>query len=128
MPRSAPTPCRHPGCAQVLTTPGYCESHQSLAHKDYSNARRSFDRELGFYQSTRWRAMRAAVLADSPLCCKCQAKGLFRAAKVVDHILAIKQGGARFERLNLQSLCVPCHNAKTASETAAGRRAGPLQG
>jgi 5-methylcytosine-specific restriction protein A len=43
------------------------------------------------------------------------------AAKVVDHILPIKKGGERFERSNLQSLCVPCHNAKTASETASMR-------
>jgi 5-methylcytosine-specific restriction protein A len=42
-------------------------------------------------------------------------------AKVVDHIVPVKEGGERFERVNLQSLCVPCHNAKTASETTSMR-------
>jgi 5-methylcytosine-specific restriction protein A len=46
-------------------------------------------------------------------------------ANVVDHIVPVKQGGERFDRSNLQSLCVPCHNAKTASETASLRNQPP---
>ena len=122
MPKSAPTPCRYPGCAQVLNTPGYCAQHQTKVHRDYSRARKGFDTELGFYQSARWRNIRAAVLRDNPLCCGCQTKGVLQLAKVVDHIVPIKLGGERFERSNLQGLCVPCHNAKTASETAASRQ------
>ena len=106
----------------MLNVPGYCEQHQSKVHREYGRARRAFDAELGFYQSPRWRNTRAAVLRDSPLCCRCNAKGVLRLAKVVDHIVPIKQGGERFERSNLQSLCVPCHNAKTASESASSRR------
>lgn len=121
MPKSAPTPCRYPGCAQVLNTPGYCAQHQSKVHRDYGYARKSFDEEMGFYQSARWRNTRAVVLRDHPLCCSCQTKGVLQLAKVVDHIVPIKKGGERFERSNLQSLCVPCHNAKTASETASMR-------
>jgi 5-methylcytosine-specific restriction protein A len=89
-------------------------------HKDYSRARRSFDAELGFYQSSRWRGTRAAVLRDNPLCVKCLEHGVLQPAKVVDHIVPIKKGGDRYKRSNLQGLCVPCHNAKTASETASG--------
>jgi 5-methylcytosine-specific restriction enzyme A len=40
---------------------------------------------------------------------------------VVDHVVPLKDGGARFDRANLQPLCVSCHNRKTARETA-GRR------
>lgn len=40
------------------------------------------------------------------------------AAVVADHVLPIKDGGARLIESNLQALCVPCHNSKTASETA----------
>lgn len=125
MPRSAPTPCRYPGCAAVVATPGFCDAHRPLIYRDYGRARRGFDAEVGFYQSARWRNARAAVLRDNPLCCRCQAKGVLQPAKVVDHIVAIKLGGERFERANLQSLCVPCHNAKTASETALMRRLPP---
>jgi 5-methylcytosine-specific restriction protein A len=39
----------------------------------------------------------------------------------VDHVQPIKEGGARFDAANLQSLCVSCHNAKTARESARRR-------
>ncbi len=121
MPRSAPTPCRYPGCAAVLATPGFCPQHQASTHRDYGRARRGFDAEVDFYQSKDWRALRAAVLRDDPLCVACQAKGMLVAATVVDHVVPLKDGGARFDRANLQPLCVSCHNRKTARETA-GRR------
>ena len=121
MPRSAPTPCRYPGCAAVLATPGFCPQHQASTHRDYGRARRGFDAEVGFDQSKAWRVLRAAVLRDGPLCVACQAKGRLVAATVVDHVVPLKDGGARFDRANLQPLCVSCHNRKTARETA-GRR------
>ncbi len=126
MPRSAPTPCRYPGCAEVVAVPGYCDAHRPLIHRDYGRARRGFDAEVGFYQSRQWRSVRAAFLREHPLCGACGAKGLLVAARVVDHVLPIKDGGARFDAANLQSLCVPCHNSKTARESAA--RSGPPQG
>lgn len=116
MSRSAPTPCRHPSCAAVVETPGYCATHQPLVHRDYGRARRGFDAEVGFYQSSRWRALRATVLREQPLCCACAESGLLVAAQVVDHVRPIKRGGERFDRANLQSLCVSCHNRKTAIE------------
>ena len=96
---------------------GYCDQHRSLVHKDYARARKGFDTEQGFYQSSRWRATRAAFLRENQLCVMCHAHGVLQPAKVVDHIVPIKRGGDRFSRSNLQALCVPCHNAKTASET-----------
>ncbi len=121
MPRSAPTPCRYPGCGAVLASPGFCPQHRASAHRDYGRARRSFDAEVGFYQSKDWRALRAAVLRESPLCVVCKAKDRLVAAGVVDHVVPLKDGGARFDRANLQPLCISCHNRKTARETA-GRR------
>ena len=87
-------------------------------HRDYGRVRRSFDVEVGFYQSSRWRAVRAAVLRERPLCCACERAGALVAARVVDHVVPIKDGGERFDAANLQPLCVPCHNRKTASERA----------
>ncbi len=124
MPRSAPTPCRYPGCAEVVAVPGYCDAHRPLIHRDYGRARRGFDAEVGFYQSKDWRVLRAAVLRESPLCVVCKAKERLIAAGVVDHVVPLKDGGARFDRDNLQPLCVSCHNRKTARETA-GRRQTP---
>lgn len=121
MPRSAPTPCRHPACALVLDKPGYCDEHRPQVHRDYGRARRGFDSELGFYQSARWREVRAAFLREHPLCVACKGAGLVVVAKVADHIRPLKDGGARFDTANLQALCVSCHNRKTARETA-GRR------
>ena len=118
MPLSAPTPCRHPGCGAVLARPGYCDTHRKAVHRDYGRARRSFDAELGFYQSAQWRAVRAAFLRQQPLCCACEVRGRVVPAVVVDHVVPIKQGGARFDPENLQALCVSDHNAKSAKERA----------
>jgi 5-methylcytosine-specific restriction protein A len=122
MPRSAPTPCRHPGCGAVLDQPGYCDKHRITVHRDYGRARRGFDTERTFYQSAAWRATRAAFLCEHPLCCQCEVKGFLVEARVVDHVVPIKDGGARFDWHNLQALCVPCHNRKTARESNARSR------
>ena len=124
MPLSAPTPCRHPGCGAVLAKPGYCDTHRSAVHRDYGRARRSFDAQLGFYQSAQWRAVRAAFLRQHPLCCACEVRGRVVPAVVVDHVVPIKQGGARFDPENLQSLCVSDHNAKSAKERAQRIKSG----
>ena len=121
MPLSAPTPCRHPGCGVVLARPGYCDTHRKAVHRDYGRARRSFDAELGFYQSAQWRAVRAAFLRQHPVCGACEQHGRVVTAVVADHVTPLKDGGARFDTANLQALCVSCHNRKTARETA-GRR------
>ena len=121
MPRRAPTPCRHPGCAALLEGPGHCDRHRPAVHRNYAERRHRFDAEVGFYQSAAWRACRAAFLQAHPLCCRCDAHGLLVVATVVDHVVPIKDGGARFDWNNLQSLCVSCHNRKTAGETHARR-------
>ena len=118
MAKRAPTPCRYPGCAAVLATPGYCDRHRVAVHRDYGRARRGFDTEVGFYQSARWRGVRAAFLREHPWCGVCAARGRVVAAVVVDHVVPLKDGGERFDWVNLQGLCVSCHNRKTARETA----------
>lgn len=127
MPRRAPTPCRYPGCAAVLDVPGYCVAHAALRHRDYGRARRGFDAQTGFYQSRQWRVVRAAFLRENPLCAACAGRGGLVPAKVVDHVVPIKDGGARYEATNLQALCISCHNRKTARESA-GRRPPPRGG
>jgi len=109
----------------VLATPGFCATHRRWTHRDYGRARRTFDAELSFYKSMAWQQCRAAYLRAHPVCVTCRARGMTIAAVVVDHMVPIKDGGARFDWSNLQSLCVPCHNRKTATETALRRRRDP---
>ena len=122
MAKRAPTPCRYPGCAAVLGTPGYCDRHRVAVNRDYGRARRGFDTEVGFYQSVRWRAVRAAFLREHPMCAACAARGRVVAAVVADHVVPVKDGGARFDTGNSQALCISDHNAKSARETARRRR------
>jgi 5-methylcytosine-specific restriction protein A len=108
----------------VLAQPGYCPIHRPLVHREYGRARRGFDGEIGFYQSRQWRLVRAAFLREHPLCGVCSERGGLAPARVVDHVMPVKDGGARYVTTNLQALCVSCHNRKTARESAE-RRAPP---
>ena len=45
----------------MVATPGFCEAHRPLIHRDYGRARRGFDAEVGFYQSRQWRSVRTGI-------------------------------------------------------------------
>ena len=64
-----------------------------------------------------WRKIRARHLAVEPLCRECKKQGYVMPAKVVDHIIPLRQGGTNEEK-NLQSLCVQHHNQKTGADKA----------
>lgn len=68
------------------------------------------------YNTSRWSKLREAKLAEKPLCEICQRRGIVEPAVAVDHFVAIRHGGDPFPPLSgLLSLCVACHNEKTAS-------------
>lgn len=69
-----------------------------------------------FYQSTAWRKLRKEKLRKNPICEQCIRIGLIIPAQVVDHIVPINKGGAALDIDNLQSLCNPCHNRKSAMD------------
>lgn len=69
-----------------------------------------------FYQSQQWRRTRKLFLAGHPLCAECAKRGKVTAARVVDHIKPINEGGARYDFMNLQGLCDSCHNKKSGRE------------
>jgi 5-methylcytosine-specific restriction protein A len=61
-----------------------------------------------------WQALRAIHLAREPDCRACAEAGIERKARIVDHIESIAaRPELRLDPANLQSLCWPCHNAKT---------------
>jgi 5-methylcytosine-specific restriction protein A len=68
------------------------------------------------YGTARWQAARAAQLARKPCCEECTRQGRVTPATVCDHITPVRLGGGFYETSNHQSLCRPCHQAKSASE------------
>ncbi len=71
------------------------------------------------YKSRFWRALRQAALErDHYMCQECKRNGIIREIKgkrYADHIVNRNQGG-KDELDNIQILCGPCHNRKTAKE------------
>ncbi|CAH0650399.1 MULTISPECIES: HNH endonuclease [Pseudomonas] len=66
-----------------------------------------------------WRRIRDRILLRDNY--TCQACGLVTKDLEVDHIINVAEGGSDDDS-NLQALCVPCHQEKTAAEAARGRR------
>ena len=61
--------------------------------------------------------MRRRILKrDEYLCVQCFKAGKLSLAKDVDHKVRKADGGTDDQESNLQSLCRPCHKAKTAAE------------
>lgn len=84
--------------------------------KDAARAYRGQEaRQLGnrFYASAAWRKLRAAFLAEHPLCADCERRGRTTAAAHVHHVKPRKERpDLALDSDNLESLCQPCHNAK----------------
>lgn len=64
-----------------------------------------------------------AFLDANPLCVRCAAQHRITAATRRDHIVPLAEGGTE-DPSNLQALCDPCHDAKTAAEARRGRWGG----
>lgn len=73
---------------------------------------------------SRWQKARIGWLHSHPLCAHCEAAGLTVAANEVDHITPHKGDMQLFwDNTNWQSLCKPCHSAKTVKEDGGFGRA-----
>jgi 5-methylcytosine-specific restriction protein A len=79
------------------------------------DAKRGNSAQRGY--NTQWKKARAAWLAEHPLCVACEKRGVVKAATVVDHIVPHRGDPIKFwdSGNNWCSLCVSCHNRKTAS-------------
>lgn len=77
-----------------------------------------------FYSSPEWIEMRDRVRREAGG--RCQRPGCEHRGYIVDHIIEIRDGGARLDRSNLILLCSPHHGTKTAEARArrAAARAG----
>jgi 5-methylcytosine-specific restriction enzyme A len=65
-----------------------------------------------FYSSPAWVALRDRVRREERG--HCRTPGCAKPGVWVDHIVERKDGGAEFDRSNLQLLCASCHTTKTA--------------
>ena len=70
--------------------------------------------------TARWQRARLAYRTAHPLCELCKLRGRTVASTCVDHIIPRNKGGAMWNDRNFQSLCNPCHTAKTAWENGHG--------
>jgi 5-methylcytosine-specific restriction protein A len=117
MPTRPGKACRQTNCPIIAKTSqyqGYCEEHKNKAGW-HLNERTKGNRHIRGYGSEWDKLKPIAMKRDSYLCQFCINKGIATAAAQVDHIRPKAQGLTN-SLSNLQSLCEPCHRAKTARE------------
>ncbi|URW92437.1 HNH endonuclease signature motif containing protein [Lacticaseibacillus paracasei] len=114
--------CNHAGCKTLVPfNQAFCEKHQPKPMTDdydrYAHRKAVGGRYFKFYRSKVWRKLSYSYRLAHPLCERCQAKGLYVQADVVDHIVPIRvDWSRRLDESNLQSLCNSCHWQKTKHE------------
>lgn len=111
MPTAAPKPC------QVCATLVYdgttrCQAHQRKKWVQRAAYKRESGRPL--------QRKRAELFAREPMCRICAQHGRVRLATIRDHIVPLAEGGLDVDS-NVQPLCQPCSDAKTAAESQRGR-------
>ncbi len=111
MPVAPPRPCTAPRCNKMITKGSRCEDHQPIAWVS-SIGKTPTERGYG----SKWVRLRnAAMKRDKYICQLCLLQGICTPAREVDHILNKARGGSDTMD-NLQSVCKPCHKAKTQKE------------
>ena len=113
-------PCARPSCPNLssLGKP-YCSKCEQAKVKQYDRSR---NKEWQHLYGSRWQKARKGFLAQHPLCVECLKNGITKGANVVDHHIPHKGNIKKFwDVSNWQSLCVRCHNKKTATEGAFGK-------
>lgn len=117
-------PCSTPNCT-ALVERGKCPQCSSRRNRQ-NDALRPSSSGRG-YDAT-WQRFRKLVLAAEPLCRHCASKGRVVAARDVDHIRPLADGGERLDWDNVQPLCGACHKRKTMQESVNQlRTVSPLQ-
>lgn len=103
--------CLVPRCPEMAAVRGRCPQHAKALDKSLKSKPAS---QRHIYTTKRWKTMRRQVLSEQRWCATLGCPNL---ATQVDHIVPVAQGGASFDRSNLQGLCPRCHARKTARET-----------
>lgn len=115
MPYLPPHPCKHTGCKALVSKGSYCDEHKHLHKRKWNWDANNSNRHARGYGST-WNKLRKLVFKrDFKLCQVCLKHNKYTEATEVDHIISKAQGGTD-DLDNLQSICKPCHQHKTATE------------
>jgi 5-methylcytosine-specific restriction protein A len=118
MPFSPKKPCSSPGCGVLVDRKqGYCAKHKRERNAAVNANRESTDK---FYNTQRWKKLRAFYRKRHPLCEECQKEGRVTPSVIVDHVNPIKEGGSPLDWDNLQALCWSCHSKKTLRDWRGG--------
>lgn len=104
--------CSKPGCLEHIPRsqkPPYCTAHQRQRNRIYDRTREP--QIVAFYHSSKWRKLRASVLAEAfHLCESCKEQGELTPADTVHHLVELKEDWAlRLTRENLIAICRTCH-------------------
>jgi 5-methylcytosine-specific restriction protein A len=110
MPKAAAKPCGVCGVA-VRDGTSRCAKHPREAWVQTKPYKRESGRRL--------QAKRTALFEREPLCRECAKHGLVTMATIRDHIKNLGEGGTDDDD-NVQPLCGPCHDVKTAEEARRG--------
>ncbi|MFD3352749.1 AAA family ATPase [Streptomyces fradiae] len=109
MPRRPPSRCAQ--CGTRRTASGSCPTCRRPAQR---TARQTQAAWRWVYDDPRWPLLRDQVLSEEAFC----RAGCSSPPTVVDHIRPHRgDEQLAFDRANLQAMCKPCHDAKTARET-----------
>ena len=117
MPNAPKRSCMVGGCTGYAEHHGRCGPHAAPLLRLRARERMQ---EAGrhWYFTARWKALRLAVLSQSPLCVICSTRD-YRPmpATEVDHIVPHRGSAVLFwDRSNLQPICSPCHDRKSQEE------------
>lgn len=111
MPKAAPKPCTVCGVT-VKDGTSRCEVHKRQQWQQVASYKRTTGRKL--------QQQRYELFCREPFCRECNRKGFLRQAVIRDHIVPLAEGGADDDD-NIQPLCQPCSDIKTAAERERGR-------
>lgn len=121
--------CDHAGChVEVPFDVKYCDKHTKQNGKliyrqrmeRSKNAEHDYNR---FYKTTAWKKLSRRTLQEKPICAECYRHGIVKMAKLVDHIVPIREDWSkRLDPDNLQSLCYECHVKKSRVDHARERK------
>jgi 5-methylcytosine-specific restriction endonuclease McrA len=114
-------PCMEARCPRFAEVRGRCREHYRELERERGRRRRA-DPNRGsrvkLYHSKKWLMTRKKVLFEQPLCA---IDGCLSLSTEVDHITPLSQGGAEFDRSNLQGICSYHHAMKSGRESQAAR-------
>ena len=128
MPLRPPRPCTKPGCRALVRGASRCPAHPYPPRERDPEKAKAYDQERGSARARGydkdWEDVRRAKLTRDPCCEPCEVEGRTTAATEVDHKVPLRDGGARLDPDNLQSICHGHHARKTARETRERRGRG----